>query len=204
MTIRNKFRIFESEWKDFLSVEDLAIPRLQAFIGLPEKCLERVKLVDEGGLSMVESSFVALTTKLRTLEEIQNVIAQHRPGIDASISTMVSNVGAALDFEDIKEQDINETRHGSRLDELGKVAIKKIHLGTLASLNAFIGYAKEYERDHEKTMQAASSMINSAELKIKHTPYPPIMEVNKRLAKFTALAKRIIETGIFILEDHLM
>ena len=90
------------------------------------------------------------------------------------------------------------------MDELGKVAIKKKHLNTLSSLNAFIGFAKEYEKDHEKTLQAASSMVKSAELKEKHTPCPPTEEVNERLAKFIALAKRMKEKGRFILEDHLM
>ena len=90
-------------------------------------------------MSTIESWFVALTTRLRTLEEIQKAVAHHSPGIDTSITTMMSNVGAALDFEDIKEEDINETRLGSRLDELGKATIKKKHLGTLSSLNAFIG-----------------------------------------------------------------
>lgn len=166
--------------------------------------MERAKLVDEGGLSTVESWFVALTTRLRTLEQIQNVVAQHSPGVDTSISTMMSDVGVALDFEDIREEDINETRLGSRLDELGKVAIKKKHLSTLSSLNAFIGYAKEYEKDHEKTLQAASNMMNSAELKMKHTLCLPMKEVNDKLAKFIALAKRMKERGRTILEDHLM
>ena len=44
---------------------------------------------------------------------------------------MMSDVGMALDFEDIREEDINETDFGSRLDELGNVAIKKKHLNTL-------------------------------------------------------------------------
>ncbi len=60
MTVRNKFRTFEEEWKDFLPVKDLTILKLQAFIGLPKKYLERAKLVDKGGLSRVESWFVAL------------------------------------------------------------------------------------------------------------------------------------------------
>ena len=77
-------------------------------------------------------------------------------------------------------------------------------LNTLSSLNAFIGYTKEYEKDHEKTLQAASSVMKSAELKIKHTPCPPMEEVNERLARFIALAKRMKEKGIFILEDHLI
>ena len=124
-----------------------------------------------------------MTIRLRILEEIQNEIAQHIPGVDTSISTMMSDIGAKLDFEDIKEEDINETRLGSRLDELRRVAIKKKHLNTLSSLNAFIGYAKEYEKDHEKTLQAASNMMNSIELKVKHTPCPPMKEVNDRLAK---------------------
>ena len=105
--------------------------------------MQRARLVDERGLSIVESWFVALTTEFRTLEEIHNEIAQHSPSIDTSISAMMSDVGMALDFEDIREEDINETDFGSRLDELGKVAIKKKHLGTLSSLNAFIGFAKE-------------------------------------------------------------
>ena len=66
----------------------------------------------------------------------------------------MSDIGMALDFENIKEEDINETRLGSRLDELGKGAMKKKHLNTLSSLNVFIGFAKEYEKDHEKTLQA--------------------------------------------------
>ena len=48
--------------------------------------------------------------------------------------------------------------------------IKKEHLGTLASLNVFIGFAKEYEKDHEKTLQATSSTMNSVELRMKHMP----------------------------------
>ena len=101
------------------------------------------------------------------------------------------------------EENVNETDFGSRLDELGKVAIKKKHLGTLSSLNAFIGFAKEYEKDHERILQTASSVAKSAELKAKHTPCPPMEEVNERLAKFIALAKRMKEKGRFIL-DHLM
>lgn len=153
---------------------------------------------------MVESWFVALTIRLRILEEIRNEIAQHNPGIDTSISTMMSDVGATLDFEDIKEENVNETEFGSKLDELGKVVIKKKHLSTLVSLNAFIRYAKEYEKDHEKTMQAASNMINSTELKMKHTLCPPMKEVKDRLAKFIALAKKMKENGRIVLEDHLM
>ena len=82
---------------------------------------------------------------------------------------MMSYVGMALDFEDIREEDINETNFGSRLDELGKVAIKKKHLGTLSSLSAFIGFAKEYEKNHEKILQAASGLAKSVELRVKHT-----------------------------------
>ena len=67
VAIRDKFRAFEGEWKDFLPVKDLAIPRLQAFIELPERYLERTKLVDEGGMSTVESWFVTLTIRLRIL-----------------------------------------------------------------------------------------------------------------------------------------
>ena len=105
---------------------------------------------------------------------------------------------------DIREEDVNETNFGSRLDELGKVAIRKKHLGTLSSLSAFIGFAKEYEKDHEKILQAASSVAKTAELKVKHTPCPPMEEVNETLAKFIALAKKMKEKGRFILEDHLM
>ena len=79
------------------------------------------------------------------------------------------------------------------MDELGKVAIKKKHLNTLSSLNTFIGFAKEYEKDHEKTLQAASNVMKSAELKIKHTPCPPMEGVNERLTKFIVLAKRMKE-----------
>ena len=96
MAIRDKFRTFEGEWKDFLPVKDIAIPRLRAFIGLPERYLERTKLVDEGGMSMVESWYVAMIIRLRILEEIQNEIAQHSARVDASISTMMSNVGLRL------------------------------------------------------------------------------------------------------------
>ena len=48
VAIRDKFKAFKGEWKDFLPVKDLAIPRLQAFIGLTERYLERTKLVDGG------------------------------------------------------------------------------------------------------------------------------------------------------------
>ena len=34
VALRDKFRTFEEEWKDFLPVKDLAIPRLQAVIRL--------------------------------------------------------------------------------------------------------------------------------------------------------------------------
>lgn len=111
----------------------------------------------------------------------------------------MSDVGVALDFEDIREEDINETDFGSRLDELGKVAIKKKHLGT-----TFIGFAKEYEKDHEEILQATSIVVKSTELKIKHTPCPPMEEVNERLSKFIALAKKMKEKGRVILEDLLM
>ena len=46
-------------------------------------------------------------------------------------------------------------------------------------------------------------MMNSTELKMKHTLCPPMKEVNDRLAKFIALAKKMKEKGRFIL-DHLM
>ena len=64
MAIRDKFRTFEWESKDFLLVKDLAIPSLQVFIELPERYFERTKLVD-GGISMVEAWFLALTIRLR-------------------------------------------------------------------------------------------------------------------------------------------
>ena len=44
-----------------------------------------------------------------------------------------------------------------KLDKLGKTTIKKEHQVTIASLNAFIGFAKEYEKDHEKTLQASAA-----------------------------------------------
>ena len=64
-------------------------------------------MADEGGMSTVESWFVALTIRLRILEEIRNEIAQHSLGVDTSISTVMSDVGAALDFENIKEENVN-------------------------------------------------------------------------------------------------
>ena len=91
-----------------------------------------------------------------------------------------------------------------KLDELGKTVIKKEHLGTLSSLNAFIGFAKEYEKDHEKTLQATGNVMNSAELRMKHTPCPPMDEVNNMLAKFIALARKMKEKCKIILEDHLI
>ena len=77
-------------------------------------------------------------------------------------------------------------------------------LNTLSSLNAFVGYTKEYEKDHEKTLQAASNMVKSAELNKKYIPCPPMEDVNKRLAKFIALAKGMKQKERFILEDHFM
>ena len=127
MALRDRFRTFEDEWKDFLLVKDLVIPRLQVVIGLLERFLERKQLMNEGGKNIVESWYVALTIRLRILEEIQNEIAQHSSGIDTSISTMMGDVGYSLDFEGIKEEKNNETEFGSRLDELGKAAIKKEH-----------------------------------------------------------------------------
>ena len=67
-----------------------------------------------------------------------------------------------------------------------------------------IGYAKEYEKDHEKTLQASSNMMNLVELKMKHTPCPLMKEVNDRLVKFISLTKKMKEKGRIILEDHLM
>ena len=52
-------------------------------------------------------------------------IRLHNTGVDTCISIMMSDVGAALDFEDIKEENVNETKFGSRLGELGKVVINK-------------------------------------------------------------------------------
>ena len=161
-------------------------------------------MVSAGGKGTVESWYVTLITRADALEKIQNEITPHGPCIDASISSMMSDAGYALDFKGIKEKDINETEFGLRLDKLGKAAIKKEHLGTLSSLNAFIGFAKEYKPDHEKTLQAASSVMNSAELRMKHTPCPPMDEVNSMLAKFIDLARKIKEKGRIVLEDHLM
>ena len=47
-------------------------------------------------------------------------------------------------------------------------------------------------------------MMNSTELKMKHTSCPPMEEVNSMLAKFIALAKKMKEKGRIVLEDHLM
>ena len=111
---------------------------------------------------------------------------------------MMSDAGYALDFEGIKEEDVNETEFSLRLDKLEKVAIKKEHLGTLSSLNAFIGFAREYKPDHEKTLQAASNVMNSIELQMRHVPCPPMDEVNSMLAKFIALARKMKEKGRII------
>ena len=59
---------------------------------------------------MVESWFVTLTTRLRILKEIWKEIVQHNLGIDTSISTMMSDVGVTIDFEDMKEESSNETK----------------------------------------------------------------------------------------------
>ena len=47
VVLRDRFKIFE-EWKNFLPVKDLVIPRLQAVIGLSERFLERNQLVSGG------------------------------------------------------------------------------------------------------------------------------------------------------------
>lgn len=52
----------------------------------------------------------------------------------------------------------------------------------LSSFNAFIGFLKEYEKDHERILHVASGMVKSAELRVKHKPCPPMEEVNERLA----------------------
>ena len=83
-----------------------------------------------------------MTNRANIFEEIQNEIAPHGPCIDTSISSMMSDAGYALDFEGIREEDINETEFGSRLDKLRMTAIKKEHLGTHPSFNAFIEFAK--------------------------------------------------------------
>jgi hypothetical protein len=56
---------------------------------------------------MVECWYVSLTIRSRILEEIQNEIAQHNIGIDTSLSTMLCDIGVALDFEGIIEENIN-------------------------------------------------------------------------------------------------
>ena len=116
---------------------------------------------------MVKYFFATLTAKLRILNEIWEEIEQNNPSVNTSILTMMRNVGMILDFEDIREEDIYETRLRSILDELGKVSIKKKHLNTLSSLNAFIGFLNEYEKDHEKTLKIASSMVKLVESKKK-------------------------------------
>ena len=66
-------------------------------------------MVSVGEKNTVESWYVTLITRGDTFEKIQNEIAPHGPCIDASISSMMSDAGYALDFEGIKEEDINET-----------------------------------------------------------------------------------------------
>ena len=145
-----------------------------------------------------------MITRAYALEKIWNEITPHGPCIDASISSMMSDAEYVLDSKGIKEKDINETEFGLRLDKLEKAAIKKEHLGTLSSLNSFIGFAREYKPDHEKTLRAASNVMNSAELQMRHVPCPLVDEVNSMVAKFIALARKMKEKGRIILEDHLM
>ena len=161
-------------------------------------------MVSGGEKNTIESWYITLITRADAFEKIRNEIAPHGPCIDASISSMMSNAKYALDFKNIKEEDINEAEFGLRLDKLGKVTIKKEHLSTLSSLNAFIGFAREYKPDHEKTLKAASNVMNVAKLWMKHMPCPPMDEVNNMLTKFIALAKRMKEMGRILLEDHLM
>ena len=70
MALRDKFRTFEEEWKDFLLVKDLVIPKLQTAIGLSKRFLERNQLVSEGGRSTIESWYVALTNRAKIFEEV--------------------------------------------------------------------------------------------------------------------------------------
>ena len=101
VALRDRFRAFE-EWKDFLPIKDLVIPRLQAVVELSERFLERNQLVSGGGKDTVESWYVTLTNRAKIFEEIRNEIAPHGPCIDASISSMMSDAGYALNFEGIK------------------------------------------------------------------------------------------------------
>lgn len=204
VSLRDKFRTFEGMWKDFLPIRDLAIPRLQAAIELSEGSLVKAKLVNEGGNNIIESWYVTLTARSRVLEEIQNEIAKYSPSIDTFISSMLSDAGIAFDFEEIKEEDFNETEFGSRLDELGKVVAREKQLGILASLRTFIEFARDDEKESEKTLQAAKNMMNTAERKMRHTPCPPMEEVNNMLTKLIAYAKKMKEKGRIVLEDHLM
>ena len=117
---------------------------------------------------------------------------------------MLHNVRLAFGFEEITEENINCIELGSKLDEIGKMDITEENLRFLASLGAFTGFAKEYKMEHEKTLQAASEMMDAAELRKRHVPCPPMDEVNSMLAKFIALARKMKGKGRIILEDHLM
>ena len=65
-------------------------------------------MVTEGGKSTIESWYVAFTNRAKIFEEVRSEIAPYGPCIDASILSMMSDARYALDFEDIKEEDINE------------------------------------------------------------------------------------------------
>ncbi len=80
-------------------------------------------MVSEGGKNIVESWYITLITRVDAFEKVRNEISPHGPCIDTSISKMMSDVGYALDFEGIKEEDINETEFGLRLEKLVKAAI---------------------------------------------------------------------------------
>ena len=161
-------------------------------------------MVEEGRKCTVEFWFAALTIRVRILEEIHDGIVRHHPSVKDSIARMLHDTGIAFGFEGITEERINETELGSKLDEMGKMDITEENLNLLASLGVYTGLVEEIRVEHEKTLLAASDMMDAAELRKTHTPCPPLREIENMLANFIALAKKAKEKGRTILEDHLM
>lgn len=104
LAARNKFRAFDAEWRDFLPIRDLTIPRLQAVLKLSDRFLERNRLIEEGWKCMVGFWFAALTIRVRILEEIHDEIARHHPSVEDSIASMLHDAGNVFGFEEIKRQ----------------------------------------------------------------------------------------------------
>ena len=71
----------------------MSVPRLQAVIGLSERFLERNQLISVGGKNTIEFWYITLITRADAFEKIRNELAPHGPCIDASISSMMSDVG---------------------------------------------------------------------------------------------------------------